>query len=395
MDERRTGRRASAADRAVTAVRFSWNTSRAPWLAGLRHWAGGELPARVRWVRSRTEPGRAEIAYAGLREGLTYVLPFLEERRGGSRVVRDSGTVRWRSLLRSAPGVRADLLAVGCTTRRARRLPDRAAVLLPFRVHLELPISADPQARARQVSRKDRQHFARQRRRLDWAAELGTDRADFDDFYDRFHLPTMRSRHGDATRSLDRSTAFECVFRRGVLLFVTEHGERVAGLLCRIDDRSRMTLRLAGVRDGAAEHYRSGVFMAGYLLLQEWAAGAGVERLDLSGCEPFLSKGIFQFKRKLHPEVVRPDNHFRDKRLWLGALRDTPGVRDFLVANPMVAEAGDGRFVATYFYDESREPCLGYRWQTPGIAGSRLVDLDAFLAGVPVAAASRPVPGEA
>jgi len=164
----------------------------------------------------------------------------------------------------------------------------------------------------------------------------------------------MRSRHGDATRSLDRSTAYECVFRRGVLLFVTENGERVAGMLCRLDKREHMTFRLVGVRDGAAEHYRSGVFMAAYLFLLEWAAEAGVTRVDLSGCEPFLSKGIFQFKRKLHPEMVRPDNHFHDKRLWLRVLRDSPGVRDFLVANPMVSESGGGGLEATYFFDDSR-----------------------------------------
>jgi len=104
MDSDPPGRRASAVSRAVTVAGFAWNTSPTPLLARTRHWIGGELPARVGWVRSRADAGQPAFVYAGLREGFSYVLPFLEERRGGTGIVRESGTVRWSSLARNTPG---------------------------------------------------------------------------------------------------------------------------------------------------------------------------------------------------------------------------------------------------------------------------------------------------
>ncbi len=365
----------------AAAAKFAWATSTTPALAGPRQWLTAELPSRFRWVRSAA-PGGPTLAYAGIDEGFNHILPFLELQRGGFPV-RTGGSVRWRSLVRAVPGAGPDILAVGCTARRARELPAQSSVVLPFRVHLLVSVSPDPEVRLRRVSRKERQAFVRQRARLGWTLEEGATRADFEEFYERFHRPTMLTRHGEATRSLDKTTAYERVFRHGALLYVIENGQRVAGMLCRFGPSAgEITLRLAGVMDGAEKHYRSGVFMSLYILLQEWASDHGLFRMDLSGCEPFLSKGIFQFKRKLHPEVVLPRDHFRAKRLWLRAQRDTPAIRDFLAANPVIAHTPRG-LEAVYFHDDRRPPRLDLRWQTPGISGCRLVDLDEFLAGLP------------
>jgi hypothetical protein len=153
-------------------------------------------------------------------------------------------------------------------------------------------------------------------------------------------------------------------------------------MLCRWASRTRtLTLRLAGVDGGAAEHYRSGAFTALYPLILEWAAQHGVRTVNLSGCEPFLSKGIFQFKRKLHPRVVLPASHFGGKRLLLRVLRDSARVRDFLVANPVIAESADGGLDAVYFHDEQRPARLDHRWEGVGLRAARLVHLSSFLAG--------------
>jgi hypothetical protein len=235
------------------------------------------------------------------------------------------------------------------------------------------------------VSRKERQRFARERVRREWRLEATRDPADFSHFYSRMHLPTMARRHGDATRSVGPALARDVILANGMLFFVTERGRRCAGMLCRLDrDSDTLTLRLAGVLDGASEHYRSGIFMAMYLLIAEWAAAKGVERVDLSGCEPFLSKGILQFKRKLHPRIELPANHFAAKRLWIGVRRDSPAIRDLLTANPVVAIRPSGRFEALYFHDAQRPPRTDLRWEGINISAARHVDLDAFLAGLPV-----------
>lgn len=362
-------------------LRFAWDTSDSPALAMTRRWFDGELPRPIRYVESRPAGGGLTIAYGGMPDGLRHVLPFMERQRDptGPPPVHTPHRVPRRAVadLRTLPDT--DLVALGVTQRTAHRLPGASSVLAPFRVQMVVPVVPDPEAMRRRVSRKDRQHFARQQRALDWRLEEATGPADFAYFYDRFHQPTMRHRHGPATRSVDRQTAYEQLFRRGVLFFVTQGGRPVSGLLCRWGPtRADLTLRLAGVLDADEEHYRSGVYMASYILLQEWAARHGVRRLDLSGCEPFLSKGIFQFKRKLHPAVIRPDNHFGGKRLWLHVRRDRPEVRDFLVANPLIGEGGDGRLEAVYFHDDHRPPRLDLRWQGTTITRQRLIDLDRF-----------------
>ena len=153
-------------------------------------------------------------------------------------------------------------------------------------------------------------------------------------------------------------------------------------MLCRLEG-STLVVRLAGVEAGGEEPYRSGTYMAMYVLILQWAAEQGLTRVDLSGCEPFLSKGIFQFKRKMHPEVTLPDNHFREKRLVLRVLRDTPEVRDLLTANPVLTSGTHGGLEAVYFHDPDRPARTDLRWQCPGVSSQRTLDLDEFLDGWP------------
>lgn len=368
-------------------ARYAWQNSENAALARLRCWADGELPRRFPCVTS-TLPGHSLVlGYAGMPDGLSHVLPFLEHQRdadNASRVRRERTTVSWADLRRCTGLPGCDLLAVGATVRRVAKLRDRRAIVLPFRLHLVVPVVADPSQMRQRISRKERQHAARQFRAKGWVLEASTSAADFDHFFDAIHTPTMRTRHGSATRSMDKDMARECLLRHGVLLMLRERGTHIAGMLCRYGPGDgSLTLRLTGVLDGAQEYYDEGALAAMYVALLGWASEQGVRRLDLSGCEPFLSKGIFQFKRKLRPQVELARTHFRDKRLALLVRRDTPAVRDFLVANPVIAEApgGQGTWHALYFRDADRPPRSDLQWRCPNITAAREVDLDAFLGG--------------
>ena len=366
-------------------IRYAWHNSHHPALARLRRWAD-DAPIRLPYVTSRLPGHPLVLGYAGLTDGLTHVLPFLEERRGGNpdQVSRETAYVSRRALEQGVELPDCDLLAIGMLSHRANRLPRERALVLPLRVHLVVPVVSDPQEMRRRISRKERQQAARGFRERGWTLEVTGSDADFDHFYDAIHLPTMAHRHGPAARSMDREMARECLLRRGVLLLLREGDQRIAGMLCRYGPASdTLTLRLAGVLEGRQQHYDHGALAAMYSALIEWAAGQGIRRLDLSGCEPFLSKGIFQFKRKFHPQVELPRTHFRDKRLWLGIRRDTPAVRDLLVANPFLVAADDtpDTWHAVYFHDALRPPRRELRWECPRVTAAHEVDLDAFMAG--------------
>ncbi|MBI0293372.1 hypothetical protein JBE04_02415 [Streptomyces sp. PRKS01-29] len=344
---------------------------------------GGAWPsARV----SRSATGRLTIASVGDRGELTRILPFLEQQRtplAGETVSRSTGRASYRALLDGKVAPDASLLLAECSERRASALPRQGAITMPLRLDLVVRLSRHVSP-LEQVSRTDRKLFIRQRRRRGLKLVLGNRVADFDQFYDRMHVPTMRARHGDAARSEPREAAFQCLFEHGVLFFVEEAGTRVGGMLCRLEpEAGRLIVRLVGVLDGGEAHYSSAVYMAMYILVLEWAREQGLSEVDLSISEPFLSKGVLQFKRKLHPHFELPRNHLRNRRLWLKVRRDCAEVRDFLVANPLISIDAGGSLEAVYFYDHQRPPRQNLSWASPGISGATLIDLDDFLSPRP------------
>ncbi|RSS82232.1 peptidogalycan biosysnthesis protein [Streptomyces sp. WAC06614] len=371
---------------------YHWRNSGNPVLTHARTvW---DTRDRAGFPAVRSEAGGLSVSYAGLAEGLAYTLEFTELRRDADlhRTERRTGRLSGADL--AVPGrlPDADIVMVGTSAARARALPRVSSLVVPMRVHFVIDFDPDDPDRARRlISKRERWQFRRDLREHTWTWGLDRDPAAFDRFYDRFYRPTMFQRHGSRERTESKEVSYECLFRGGRMFFLAEDGVRIGGALCHWDRASRtLTLRLLGVLDGAQEHYDSGAFKAVYHFLIDWCARHDVRRLDFQGTEPFLSKGTYQWKRRFGTTVILPPNHFGDKRLWFQVRHDTPQVRDFLVANPLLAERPDGALEAVYFHDDRRAPRLDYSARSPGVAAVREVDLDTFLAGAP-----RPSPGRA
>lgn len=364
-------------------LRYAWEHSDDRRLVAARHRLDTRVLPPVSVV-SEGGPGGPSIGYAGVPHGLVKILQLLEHLReagGAPAGERRSVPVRRRHLFGAGAIPPADLVAVGCAPDQARHLPGRAALLLPYRLHLVVDLPEERGAWRRAVSRRERQWFNARAKAADWRLEVARDEPSFHLFYDTMHVPTMRARHGGRARSEARDSALECLFRNGLLVFVTAGGVRVAGALChRGRDGATVTVRLLGVRDGAPEHYRDGAFKALYHLLLDWADHHGVRHVDFGGTEAWLSKGIFQWKRRFGPRVVPAPNHLGRLRVWWHARRDTPAVRDFLVANP-VLEPADGGFRAVYFHDDRRAPRFDLAHTCANVDRYRTVHLDDHLAG--------------
>ncbi|WP_338676245.1 GNAT family N-acetyltransferase [Streptomyces sp. SCSIO 30461] len=363
-------------------IRYAWEHSGNPLVAGAHAWADAVAATRPWLVESRSAlAGVPVLAYGGLARGRSHGLPFLEWRRGG-RPIRQVSRTSWAELTGGRAAPAAELLVIGVPQRMAPSPPPRHSLLLPFRVGQAVPVGpeyGDVIDRLSRRAREQHRHEMSVRRR---SLEVATRESDFDYFYDRMHRPTMDRRHGDRAHSEEREHARRCLFHRGVLFFLCESGRRVAGTLCRLEGRT-LVLRLVGVADGDQRYYHTGTYLAVYVLLLQWATAQGLRRVDLAGCEPFLSKGIFQFKRRMHPQVGLPDDHYRDKRMLLWVRRDTPAVRDFLVANPVLLIGLDQSLEACYFHDADRPPRLDLPWRSPGVRAHRLLDCDRFLEGLP------------
>ncbi|MFJ1765739.1 GNAT family N-acetyltransferase [Amycolatopsis sp. NPDC088138] len=360
-------------------ARYQWTTGGGAW-ASLHQKSSG-LPGRAMVdQRLAAEDGGLSLRYQGFPEGLKYIVPYPGEQ--GGLVAEPARRTGWRAIRDGVAEPGADLLLVGCSARRARRLPAPRSLVLPFRVNLLLDVTADIDTMYRRVSRRQRREFAASRRKHEWTAEISHDEGDLDFFYERMHLPAMSVRHGGKTRSTDRDIALHCLLHKGFLLFVTEGGKRVTGVLCRLDDHGRtLRMRLLGVLDGDETHYRSGAVKAVYYLTMEWAAAHGVTRIDFAGADPFPGRGVYQFKSRFHPVTALPADHHRDRRVYVRINADTPRVRDFLVATPMIAVDDSGRLVATYFRDAVRHERTDIVAEGPGVHATRVIDLDEFLVG--------------
>lgn len=360
---------------------YRWRNSGNPLLTRSRtRWEsrdGAAFPAVV------SHMGGMSVAYAGLPEGLRYTLEFTELQREGDGVPaaeRARETVRGHRLAEPAQLPDADLVIVGTSAAKARRLPAAASLVCPMRFHFVVDIDADAETLHRRVSRRERAQYLRNQRLAQWTWETENDPELFDFFYDRIYRPTMRQSHGDRERVEEKEASHECLFRTGRLFFLRQGGARIGGALCHWNPSAKvLTLRLFGVLDGDTDHYESGALGAVFHFLILWSAENGVRRLDFGGTEPFLSKGTFQWKRRFGTRIVLPPNHFGEKRLWLQVRRDSPAVRDFLVANPVLAEAPDGSLEAVYFHDRDRPARVGLSAKSPDKYPVRHVELDAFL----------------
>ncbi|MEU2561476.1 GNAT family N-acetyltransferase [Streptomyces longispororuber] len=370
-------------------LRYTWNNSPHPVLRAARR-VVDDAPTRVRAVVSRERHGRLDIAYVGLPAGRANILQLLEQQRGAlgmSTGRREHALVAWRDLARGALPP-ADLVVVGAEAGRLAGLPSNRSVTAPFRVHLTVDIPARLDDLEQRISKRERWQFRRDRARHDWAwTQDATPRA-LEFFYRRMHLPTMATRHGDRSRTEPWPVARHAILPHGTLFFLTDAGRPVAGVLCHWSaDRTTLTTRLLGVLDGDERHYRDGAFKAVYHHLLHWAREQGVPRVDFYGTEAFVSKGIFQWKRRLGPRVELPPNHFSTKRIRLYPRRDTPALRDFLVANPLLAHQQDGSLAPVYFTDDERPPRLDLSARCPGLPSPHTVPLSAFFEGLPTPAA--------
>jgi hypothetical protein len=371
---------------------FRWAQSTDSQVVAARTW----LDTRVlSWgsVTSTAGPDAPSVACLGVPLAVAGIHQMVEERRealGAVTDIRVRDRISRDALLRGADLPAADLVAVVGSAAQVGTFPRGSALTLPLRMHILARTEDGGDGWRRRMSKSERRWSHAYRESGSWALEVADDLASFDFFYDRIHVPTMRARHGDRAISETRATARECLFRDGVLAFVTHDGVRVAGMLCHWEPRKRiLTIRLVGVLDGLSEHYDDGAMRTSDHLLLEWASNKGVRHVDFGGCGPFLSAGIFQWKRKIAPSAILAPTHHGSLRVWWHARRDTPAVRDFLVANP-VTELVDGRALrAVYFYDEQRPARLDIATTREGFEDHRVLALDEFFSRQPQPTSAR------
>ncbi len=323
---------------------------------------------------------RMSFVYGGFEDGLRYIRSYIEDRlfRGGPVEIRTEMLTR-RELARKMAGEPPDLAIVADSSRYVRALPGARSVIMPFRIHQVVDTSQGWPAVRRKISRREVRRHER------WCEEYGYTCAptrtaeDYFWFYDRMVVPSMEVRYGKRDRSLGKEQGYHMIFRHGMLFMVDSHDGPVAGSTSELDRRRKIVnARLIGIRDGDQDLRKYGAQNALYHFILKWACENGYRSVDYQGCEPFLRKGTFQYKKRFATRAQLPPNHYRFLQMWLHAGRDSRQLRAFLADNPVMLIDGSGRLGAGYFHDERHQPRLDVPYQCEGFEFEELIDMTDF-----------------
>jgi hypothetical protein len=319
----------------------------------------------------------AEIMYAGVWEGLRYVWQYVESNflnTVNNRQTETLSTLDGEAVLASFSGDLLVMVADVSTVRALQRPSDVSAL---SRIHQVVPTNVPFDAVAKTMSRREVKR-GETLAREGYAYDVSTRDEDFYFFYRSMHQPTMCARYGEAARSVEESEAYETLFKKGVLFRVFCRDIWVAGSVSQLDvAQGTLNARLIGVRHGDDGYRLNGAQNYVYHAILDWACKEdSIQRVDFQGCEPFLTKGTLQYKKRFGAHAVIPSNIFQNLRILIRPKFERPSVRSFLVNHPILVEGTDGRIEATYFFDEEMPARNDIPYECPGITVANYVSLD-------------------
>lgn len=198
---------------------------------------------------------------------------------------------------------------------------------IPFWINFEMDISLP----YKELLGRQRLDMERRIRKNGLSHVITQDVKSFDDFYYNMFLPYIKGRH-EHMAFLGSYEDMLKTLSNGGLVLVKKGDQVLAGGLFEYDG-SLVRLRKFGVRDGKFEYVRLGVLAAAYYFFTLAMKERGYARTNIGGTRALLSDGITKYKMSLNAQLDLTEKH---SCLWLAFLKDSPGLRSFLVNNPFI-----------------------------------------------------------
>ena len=196
--------------------------------------------------------------------------------------------------------------------------------------------------------------------------EITKEKQMFDLFYHHMYLPHITRVHADAAVPI----SYEQLVNRidhCELLLVKKDDEYIAGdVLVYENDEVRAWCN--GVKDGNQDYVKLGALAAVYYFRLMYLQDKGYKKMRLGASRAFLNDGVLQYKRKWGMHLTQD----RNAGFWLLPLRETNGVREFLINNPFIYESNDEWYGAMFFREskaitENEALRLRKTYHIPGI----------------------------
>ena len=346
-------------------------------------------------LQGYNEAGPLTVVYGGL----GFARPMLESLLFTQAPTEQTiGSVPLWSLSQVAECLAGDLIIIEASNYLVDQLPRDHALVLPWWVDLVLDVQGEWEEVTQRFHGSVRGQDMRRVRKYGYEYEVSHRNEDFDLFYHKMYLPSMEARHGQLASPLPLAEAYQ-YFRRGWLFLIKRDGDYVAGCIC-FAQQGVVKFREIGVLNGDEQLMREGAQGAVYYAMVHWANKNSYNAVDFLGSWPYMSLGMFRYKRKWGSTVRL--SALEHKRIWLKIQRFTPAVSEFLQKNPCIITAENGGLQGLIVTSDPHHITPGLRaewrklYETPGLENllictpENLVSLSTQLSGKEMQARNQP-----
>lgn len=321
---------------------------------------------------------QVSFAYCGIDEGLVYIMPFVQNGLLKQNIkIKKKNNILVEELGDYIKSATVDLLIVAADKKIIEQIYDDDYILMPFRVHQIVDTYEGWEKVKSLMSHRELQRSAKLKIKNNFSYFITNKDEDFFNFYKTMHKPTMDKRHGEFARSVEITTAYEDIFKKGLLFLITQNDIIVSGSVSQVDkEKNWLNTRLIGILNGDDQYRLNGAQNYVYHAILHWASTVGnINVVDFQGSEPFLTKGTFQYKKRFATEVILPPNKFYDKRLLVKANFKSDSIRNYFIDNPVMLVDKNDNLGVGYFYDNQHSPKLDIPYECPGFSYKKLIDI--------------------
>ena len=187
------------------------------------------------------------------------------------------------------------------------------------------------------------------RNKYAYTFEVARDRDSLYHFWNEMYLPYILKRYEKESLSFNFEDALKEA-KDWEVLFVKKGETLISGACYYYHKDGSVRFKYVGVKGGDENLVKAGAIQALYYFLFNHWKDKQCGRISVGGSRPFFGDGVLNYKKKWGLHLT----HCIDNVLRVYPLRDTRGVRTFLVNNPFIALDGKD-LIGLVFVDETRE----------------------------------------
>lgn len=189
----------------------------------------------------------------------------------------------------------------------------------------------------------------RRTKKNNYTYEVTRDESHFKNFYYEMHVPFIRFTHGN-TAYIKSYKCFKKLSRYSELLFIKKQDKAVAG---HILEYSKGGVRFSspGFKDGDYKYLKEGAMSALIYFSVLWLKEKGYPTVSLGASNSLLKDGGLKYKVQKGAQIS--DNVFISDRnvILIEFLKNTQGLRDFLINNPFIFHREKRNWYAAIFVE--------------------------------------------